>query len=108
MEHSLHIACKHFVETIAPALPVALCKKVHAAIKKAKDADSNVNLDKPDDALATLNLKNAEGSDDPDSDRSDNELEFTAGDVLAKALALVKQVSAQVPNIWRVQCIQSI
>ena len=96
------------METIAPASPVALRKKVHATIKKAKDTDSDVDHDKLDDALATLNLKNAEGSDDPDSDRSDNELEFTAGDALGKALALVKQVSAEVPNIWRVQCIQSI
>ena len=108
MEHSLHIACKHFVETIAPASPVALCKKVHAAVKKAKDADGDLNLDKLDNVLATLNLKNAEGSDDPNSDGSDNELEFTTGDVLGKALALVKQVCAQVSNLWWAQYIQSI
>ena len=99
MEHSLHIACKHFVETITPASPVALRKKVHAAIKKAIDADGDVDLDKLDNALATLDLENAEGFDDPDSDGSDDELEFTAGDALGKALALVKQVSAQVPNL---------
>jgi hypothetical protein len=80
------------VETIAPASPVALRKKVHAAVKKAKDADGDVDLDKLDDALATLDLENAEGSDDPDSDGSDDGLEFTAGDALGKALALVKQV----------------
>jgi len=50
MEHSLHIACKHFMETIIPTTP--------------KEIDS------------------------------DDEVDFTPGDALGKALALVNQVCA--------------
>jgi hypothetical protein len=95
MEHSLHIACKHFVETIAPASPTAIRKKVQAAIKTVRAANGDLDLDKLDDALATLDLENAE-DDDPDSDAGDDEVEFTHGDALGKALALVKQVGVHI------------
>jgi hypothetical protein len=60
MEHALHIACKHFVEAVAPTSPSAI---------RVAALDSN---------------------DDSDSDA---DLEFSPGDALGKALALVKQVS---------------
>jgi hypothetical protein len=59
MEHSLHIACKHFVEAIAPASPAAIRRKVQ----------------------------------DNEGDDTDTDVEFSSGDALGKALALVKQVS---------------
>jgi len=86
------------VETVAPASPAAIRKKVHAALKNARGSNGDLDLDKLDDALATLDLENAEGSEDPDSDEGDDEVEFTAGDALGKALALVKQVCVQILN----------
>jgi hypothetical protein len=65
MEHSLHIACKHFVEAIAPASPAAVHKKVNSG----GNGDGN-------------------NSEDDDTD-----VEFSSGDALGKALALMKQVS---------------
>jgi hypothetical protein len=91
MEHSLHIACKHFVEIIAPASPATIRKKVHVAIKTARGTNRDLDLDK----LATLDLKNAEELGDLDSN-SDDEVEFTHGDALGKALALVKQVGVHI------------
>ncbi|KAF8799820.1 hypothetical protein BYT27DRAFT_7217371 [Phlegmacium glaucopus] len=51
MEHSLHIACKHFVETIAPASPREVRKKVRAALKKATGITGDLDLDELDNAL---------------------------------------------------------
>ena len=58
MEHSLHLAAKHFVEAIVPAS--------HMSNEDLFEGENDSNDD-----------------DDP---------EFTSGDSLGKALALVKQV----------------
>ena len=92
MEHSLHIACKHFVKTIAPASLKSIHKKVHAALKKAMSAEGNLDLDELD--ATNFNLDNLEDPNDKDSEDSDDEAGFTPGDALGKALALIKQVFA--------------
>jgi hypothetical protein len=61
MEHSLHIAAKHFVETVAPT------------------------------SSTSIRQNAGTGSDESDSESDDLD-DFTAGDSLGKALALVKQV----------------
>lgn len=61
MEHSLHIAAKHFVETVAPT------------------------------SSTSIRQNAGTGSDKSDSESDDLD-DFTAGDSLGKALALVKQV----------------
>jgi hypothetical protein len=67
MEHSVHVACKHFVEAVAPAHPTT----IHNKINNWEDVDG----------------------DKEDGDVTDEANEgFTAGDKLGKALALVKQV----------------
>ncbi len=72
MEHSLHVAAKHFVQTIAP----------HFSKK-----------------LGTLgnegNPTSANDSEDPtsDNDDEDEDEDIDSGDSLGKAIALVKQVS---------------
>lgn len=91
MEHSLHIACKHFVEAIAPASPKKIRKKVQVALQKASE-DGNLDLDKLDNALAMLDLENDGDPEDPDADDSEDEASLKPGDALGKALALVKQV----------------
>lgn len=78
MEHSLHIAVKHFVEAIAPTSPKSLCKKVNQDFASIDD-DDNAPLD-------------------PDLD-SESE-DFTSGDSLGKALALVKQLCSSIHSIY--------
>lgn len=64
MEHALHIACKHFVEAVAPTSPAAI-------------------------------RNTAYGVDSDDDGSSDADLDFSPGDALGKALALVKQVCSR-------------
>ncbi|KAF9004669.1 hypothetical protein BDQ17DRAFT_1354476 [Cyathus striatus] len=69
MEHALHLAAKHFVETIAPTTSTAITKKVRAALKKSSRR-GDLDLDELDHELAEINL------DEPDTDgnsESDNE-----------------------------------
>lgn len=77
MEHSLHLAAKHFVQTIAP------------------DFSSTAN--KPDNA--GLNTNEADNESDDDA--------FDSGDSLGKANALVKQVSSflTLPTPFRLMCV---
>ena len=74
MEHSLHLAAKHFVQAVAPH-----CKKRGAS---ATDSDGEDNGDNGDDE---------DGNEDDDDDDDDDEV-IDAGDSLGKAIALVKQV----------------
>ena len=96
MEHSLHIAAKHFIKAVAPASLTAICKKVKAAIRKAK-ASGNLDLDEVDQALSDVDLmqdRDVDANDsDPDVDDTDSgDSDFSSGDSLRKAIALVKQV----------------
>ena len=88
MEHSLHLASKHFVEAVAPPSPTSVCKKVKAALLKAHN-NRKLNFDEFDKVLSTINLEDQSDGDDLDGDYDSN---FTPGDSLGKALALVKQV----------------
>jgi hypothetical protein len=65
MEHSLHLAAKHFVQSIAPC--------------SSKKAD-NLDTDTEDDPV-------------PDNGEDDDDDDIDAGDSLGKAIALVKQVT---------------
>ena len=69
MEHALHLAAKHFVQTIAPH------HKKHGT-SAGDDGDAASDSDKDDD-----------GDDEA----------INAGDSLGKAIALVKQVSGSMP-----------
>ena len=98
MEHSVHIASKHFMEVVAPASPTMVCKKVKVALKWAKQ-NGSLDLDSFDSELAELGIDDWEDGNrgnnlvnEEDSDITDEDADFTAGDVLGKALALVKQV----------------
>lgn len=75
MEHAIHIACKHFVEAVAPTSPRKFKGKANAANQPSDGPSANEE----------------ESSDD----------EFTPGDALGKALALVKQVSPWI-NIYHI------
>jgi hypothetical protein len=84
MEHSLHIACKHFVEAIAPASPAVIRKKVSDALNTSQNGE-------PTD----LSLE--DNGEPEDSEGEDVDIEFSCGDALWKALALVRQVC--IPSI---------
>ena len=71
MEHSLHLAAKHFVQAVAPH-----CKKRGA---------SATGLDGEDDG------DNGDNEDDNEDDDDDDKV-IDTGDSLGKAIALVKQV----------------
>ena len=80
MEHSLHLAAKHFVQMIAPA----------SSKKRATEG-------------ADLDGEGASDSDDDDGDNDKDSQGFDSGDLLAKAIALVKQVS--IPKYYqRMHC----
>jgi hypothetical protein len=89
MKHALHIACKHFMKSVAPASPCAIHKKVKEALKRAS-LDGDLDLDQLDDELVGLGLGPNNGNNDEGD--NDDDMEFLAGDALRKALALVKQV----------------
>lgn len=91
MEHSLHLAAKHFVEAVAPVSPTSIRKKVKAALESARD-EGQLDLDHFDNALAALDPDGNEDPHDGGGDSEDGDAEFTSGDSLGKALALVKQV----------------
>ena len=77
MEHSLHIACMHFVETIAPASLKSIHKKVHAALKNAMSTEGDLDLDELDASLTDFDLDNLEDPNDKDGEDSDDEVGFT-------------------------------
>lgn len=92
MEHSLHLASKHFVEAVAPPSPTSVRKKVKAALLKAHN-NGKLNLDEFDKVLSTIDLGDqSDGDGESDGDDGGYDSNFTPGDSLGKALALVKQV----------------
>src|ERR1700722_8919564 len=96
MEHSLHLAAKHFVKTVSPISPASIRKKTAAALKMAREG---LCLDEAeyDKALFSVDHDydvNDDGESDgsgPEPDDWDEDLCFSPGDSLGKALALVKQ-----------------
>jgi hypothetical protein len=71
MEHSLHLAAKHFVQTIVP----------HHKMKGTTDTDSG------DESASNCGEDNDNNNDDT----------IDAGDSLGKAIAFVKQSSCTTP-----------
>jgi len=96
MEYSLYIVSKHFVEAVASALLTSIREKVKVALVKAHN-NGKLNFDEFDEALSLIDLENigdqnnGDGGRDSNDDDNDNS-DFTPGDSLGKALALVKQL----------------
>jgi hypothetical protein len=93
MEHSLHLAAKHFIESVSPVSPASIRKKAAAALKMAREG-IHINMEEFEQAMSVVDVdyddrdSNGSGPDDWDKDTN-----FTPGDSLGKALGLVKQVS---------------
>jgi restriction endonuclease S subunit len=82
IDHSIHIGAGNFIEGISPtsskSIIIKLCK---AAIKKAKADKDTLDVNELDMELAYLdNTKNLT------NDNSDDNDQFTAGDIVSKAL----------------------
>lgn len=82
MEHSLHLAARHFVEGVSPTSSHQIIRKVHNALAAAGGGD--VDMDALDQDLSMV-----EGDEEGEGDDSEG---FEVGDVVGKALALVNQV----------------
>jgi hypothetical protein len=96
MEHSLHLAAKHFVEVISPVSLASVRKKATAALNLAREG-GHLNMEELERALFVVDA--ADNDDEDSNDYStgdgldvDDDPEFTPGDALGKALAFVKQV----------------
>jgi hypothetical protein len=76
MEHSLHLAAKHFVQTVAPRF-----KKRGASAPDSGGEDDNDHND--------------HNVDDNDNNNNNND-DINAGDSLGKAITLVKQVCSYI------------
>jgi hypothetical protein len=70
MEHSIHIASKHFVEAVAPTSSSMICKMVKATLQWAKQ-NGNLDLDDFDTELAKLDINNLENGNRKDKDNDD-------------------------------------
>jgi hypothetical protein len=94
MEHAVHLASKHFAETVAPTPVQTLLKKIRTALRQANAGNGEFDIDELDTEFdEILNSENGfYASEGAISDGEDVVEEALVGDVLGKALALVKQV----------------
>jgi hypothetical protein len=83
MEHTINLAAGHFLMAVSPTSSCKLLKKIKAAVKR-----SDVDFDALDVSLDGIDY---EGADECEED-DDKDDEFGVGDLIGKALALVKQV----------------
>lgn len=93
MEHCVHLVAGHFIDRVSPTSQRRVLAKVKRAFKKAGVADDaleSVDLNILNAELAGLD-DDGDSADEEDEDEED-EGEFTAGDAVGKALALVNQV----------------
>jgi hypothetical protein len=90
MEHTIYLAAKAFIDKVKPqALKNKKTTKGGTAAVEDVDDDNDDELDNGnDDWLSDWIQLN----DLPDDEEVDDVVDFTAGDALGKALALVNQV----------------
>jgi hypothetical protein len=89
MEHSLHLAAKHFVQAVAPSSPRTVTRKVKKAFDRATK-NGDLDLDSLDRELVGFSFD--DGDDESEDSDDDDVSGFDVGDSLGKALALVNQV----------------
>ena len=93
MEHSLHLAAKHFVQAVAPSSPQKVAQKIKHVLQKAQ-VNGDVDLHEPNKEFIGFSFDDGGSGDENNSDEDDcNDTNFNAGDSLGKAQALVNQAS---------------
>lgn len=85
MEHCVHLSAGAVIKEISPTSNGPLMKKIEQAVQQAEFNGNSVDF-----KALEVEISSVLGSDDNgDSENND----FTVGDTIGKALALVKQVS---------------
>ena len=90
MEHAIYLAAKAVIDKVKPQTPKnkRSTKNGTASVGDVNDDDDNMDGNN-NDLISDWNQLN----ELPDDEEVDNVVDFTAGDVLRKTLALVNQVS---------------
>ena len=88
IEHQIHLSAHHFVKGLNKSSDAALRKRLHGHPSRSMHFDSD-NSDSDEDFIDT-----SMAPANPENQEEVNEVEFNAGDVIGKVLALVKQVNA--------------
>ena len=89
MEHTVYLAAKAFIETVKPRTPKAKKKTTTKnGTASVEDVDEDEEEEENDDdwVVDWIQLDNV-----PDDEEIDDIVDFEAGDVLGKTLALVNQ-----------------
>lgn len=84
MEHTLHLAAKHFVEGVNPTPARRLLSKVKKHLAAVSGDEAAFDLEELEREIAELDAE-GDGAEDADAD-------FDVADTIGKALALVTQV----------------
>jgi hypothetical protein len=93
MEHTMHLALKAFIEEICLTPSCYKKKKASKSTEQDnKEYDFKEEDDLLDDEVAWLASLVDEAAA-PEDEEIDDEMDFDAGDLLGKVLALVNQVS---------------
>ena len=90
MEHTIQLSAKAFIDAVNPKAPKnkRSMKNGTISVEDAEDED-DINNNEAEWLSGWL----GEEEEDPDEQEPDDEVvDFTAGDILGKALALVNQV----------------
>jgi hypothetical protein len=89
MEHTIYLAAKAFIDKVKPQTPKnkRSTQNGTASVEDVDDDDDDMDVD-DDDWISDWNQLN----ELPDDEEVDDVVDFTAGDVLGKTLALVNQV----------------
>jgi hypothetical protein len=94
MEHCVHLGAGAFIRDVSPTSNKAILKKIRRALFSAEETGQSVDLDALDADLAGVmrgDVQDEVGGEDDDDGDGD---EGSVGDVVGKALALIKQVFA--------------
>jgi hypothetical protein len=86
MEHALHLAAKHFVESVAPTSANQLLQKVKGAMANATENGAQLNMDVLNSEIEDIEAELGDKVEDKDDD------DYNVADTIGKALALVAQV----------------
>ena len=90
MEHTIQLSAKAFIDAVNPKAPKNKRSMKNGTVS-VEDAEDEDDID--DNEAEWLSDWLGEEEEDPDEQEPDDEVvDFTAGDILGKALTLVNQV----------------
>ncbi|KAG1767593.1 hypothetical protein EV702DRAFT_1282555 [Suillus placidus] len=90
MEHTINLAAGHFLMAVSPTSSCKLLKKIKVALQHSELKGKSIDFDALD---ASLDRIDYEGVDECE-DNNDEDDDLGVGDLIGKALVLVKQIRA--------------